>query len=97
MRWDFRLGAVVRGQDDNRVLELTGFLQGGDQPAEYIVNFDHAIAEDRTGRRLAGVLLVGIVVEVAAARAVIEEPRRFRVGHLVDEFLAVLFQEGRLR
>src|SRR5262249_44878397 len=90
MGWDFHLRPIVGCQDDDRVVKLTSLLQGGNQPAENVVHLNHRVAEDGTCRRPAGVLVVGVIVEVAAARAVIEEPRLVGAGLVTDEFLAVV-------
>src|SRR5262249_39751980 len=69
VRRNFLLRPVVRSQNYDRVVELAGLLQSGNQPTEDVVHFDHAVAENRARRGLARVLVVGIVVEVTAARA----------------------------
>ncbi len=76
---------VVRGDEDQRVLELARLTECFDQPAHDLVEFEQGVLVGMPGRRLAEIFLVRIVVEVRAARAVVEQPRLVGRRLLLDE------------
>ena len=70
-------------------VELAGLFEHLGQPADDVVHLNHGVAEDSAGRRLAGVLAVGVIVEVASPRAVVQEPRAVHRGCFAQKRLTV--------
>jgi hypothetical protein len=62
------------------VLELTGLAQGVDQTTDDVVELEQRVLVRMLGRRLPEEALVRVVVEMRAARAVVEEPRLAGAG-----------------
>ena len=85
MRRNLAFRSVVGGEDDQRVLELADLAELVDQSAEHVVHLHHAVAVHGPRHRLAGPLIRRVVVEVAAARGVIEKEGLLRSLHLVEE------------
>src|SRR6516162_6872692 len=90
MRRDFAFRAVVRTKDDQRILKLTGILKRLDELGEHIVHVHHAVAEHGTRSRLSRPVVRRIVIEMAAARGVVEEEWLLAVLHLLDKVYTVV-------
>ena len=64
--------AVIGGDEDERVFELAGGAQGFDEAADDLVHLQHRVFVGMAGGGFAEEFFVRVVVEVGAARAVIE-------------------------
>ena len=71
MRRHLAFRSVIRGKKDERVFELLRLVQRLDESAENVIEFHHTVAIDRTSGGTTRVLVVGIVVEMAAAGSVV--------------------------
>lgn len=83
---------VIRGKNNQRVFNLAGIFKSLHQAGEDIVHLNHAVGIRRAGAGFSQILVAGIVVKMASARAKIQEERLgiFCLG--LDEIFAVCRQ-----
>ena len=89
VRWHFGFRAIIGGKDNQRVIKLTIFLQCFIEISEHIVHFYHAVAVRGACRRTTGIFGIRVVIEVAAARTVIQEEWFIALRHFVEELNAI--------